>query len=66
MNDEIKEKLLAHFGTKSKMARALGVSRQQVNHWYNDGKMPSMRCALKLAKAIGIDWMEIRVDLRDL
>ena len=66
MNEEIKQKLLIHFKTKAEIARFLCVSRQQVNHWFNAGRLPSVRSSMKLAKELDINWTDIRYDLRDV
>ena len=64
MNEEIKEKLLNHFGKKTEIARFLGTNRQTINHWFNGVGKPNYRSAMKLAAALGIDWLDIREDLR--
>jgi transcriptional regulator with XRE-family HTH domain len=64
MNEGIKTKLLANFQSKAELARHLGVSRQQVNHWFNGDKPVSFPAAKLIAEALGIDWTEIRADRR--
>ena len=64
MKEEIKQKILDHFKKKTEIAKFLGVSRQQVNHWFNGGQPVDVKSALRLADAIGIDWMDIREDMR--
>ncbi|MCK9621975.1 MAG: helix-turn-helix domain-containing protein [Methylobacter sp.] len=66
MHEEIKEKLLNHFGKKTEIARFLGTNRQTINHWFNGSGKPDVRSAMKLAKALDIDWLDIRHDLRDV
>jgi len=64
MNEEIKKKILDHFGKKIEIARFLNVSRQQVNHWFNGNQLVDVKSALRLADALGIDWLDIREDMR--
>jgi DNA-binding transcriptional regulator YdaS (Cro superfamily) len=36
-NEKIIQKLIEHFGSKAEMARQLGIERQNVTYWLNEG-----------------------------
>lgn len=41
--DKIKERLLMHFKTQARLAKALGISEASVSRWgYSDGKIPEV------------------------
>ena len=41
MSKPIFEELLAHFETQAEIARALGVTRSAVSHWFRRGSIPA-------------------------
>ena len=40
MKKEIIDSLMKHFGSKTKTAKRLGVTRQAISHWYVIGGVP--------------------------
>lgn len=63
MNEDIKKKLLELLKNKVGIANYFAVSKQTVNHWYNGGKLPSMKDCKKIANFLGVDFFTVRNDL---
>jgi DNA-binding transcriptional regulator YdaS (Cro superfamily) len=64
MNKEIKNKILEKFGSQAELARWIGVSKTSVNLWFKGKQRISVPHALKLAKKLKVDWLDIREDLK--
>ena len=52
---KIKKYLIENDRSLSWLARQIGVSRQQMNHWVNHGRIPPSEYQRKLAKRCGVD-----------
>lgn len=61
------EQIVEWFGSKSKMARSLGVDRSAVTHWVNKGSMPPLRAIqverITDGKFKAVDTMEVDHDV---
>lgn len=61
------EDIIKWFGSKSKMARSLGVDRSAVTHWRQKGNLPPMRAIqverISDGKFRAVDIMEVDNDV---
>lgn len=61
------EDIVKWFGSKSNMARTLGVDRSAVTHWVNKGALPAYRAiqieSLTKGKFKAVDIMEVDNDV---
>lgn len=61
------EDIIKWFGSKSKMARRLGVDRSAVTHWQQKGSLPPMRAIqverISDGKFRAVDIMEVDNDV---
>lgn len=61
------EQIVEWFGSKSKMARSLGVDRSAVTHWVNKGSLPAYRAIqiemMSNGKFRAVDIMETNNDV---
>ena len=52
---KIKKYLIENDRSLSWLARQIGVSRQQMNHWVNHGRIPPLEYRRKICKKYGVD-----------
>jgi DNA-binding transcriptional regulator YdaS (Cro superfamily) len=60
MSEKAMDRAIQAIGSKSAMARLLGVSRQAIGNWR--GKVPASHCRV-VEKATGIPRAELRPDI---
>lgn len=58
-NSLIAQARLSRGWTQTQLADAVGASQQQINAWETGVRKPKMQTLMKLAEALGIDWLEL-------
>jgi len=52
--------------TQTEMAKKLGISRTYLNGILNGKRKPSIKLAKKIAKLMGISYLELRKDIKEI